>query len=145
MISNAPSEVIVDEQGRRWLVRHLPSAYAPPGQGPSGRSGRGPGSRFALPESDNSHSHNADMRFKRPADLPSAALADLTLKNEPYDPPPPPIFRDAPPPPPAEGLKIEQPDWREEEREAAEREAREKSKTPNLNRVNGWRYKRGSS
>src|SRR5262245_19838069 len=57
---------------------------------------------------------------------PNAALADLKAKHEAYDPPPPPIFTDPPPKPAPEPPRREKPDWREEERLAAERDAAEK-------------------
>jgi hypothetical protein len=105
------------------------------------------------------------MLHKRPA--PPAALDQIKMAGEKYDPPPPPIFTDPPPPPPGPGLQYEPPDWRAEAEAAARRDAAEqakrtaaeseaeldppqegrpakparakKSKTPNLDEVRAWR------
>jgi len=101
---------------------------------------------------------------------PNPALADLIGSNEPYDPEPPPIFRDPPPQPPQPGLVIEPANWRDEEQAAKAAELQDELEpeqpkpsypakkgagtskkttqaskpTPNLDKVRGWRYGKGS-
>jgi hypothetical protein len=48
-------------------------------------------------------------------------IQDAERSGERYDPEPPDLFTEEPPSPAPPGLVIEKPDWREEERERAER------------------------